>query len=268
MLPLTFYFKKLAKYYHFIDNDKCNNYQFWDSKTIRRISEEITDQHYNSDKVFELDPVPEGEVVNFERFATIMDNLETSLFENSQFSEKDWYKLSKAAVKDPELTLNTLTPLLLEHLDSMSDACILCGIVSHDPLILATLLVKLHVYKSLDNGNGIQNDFTKWGSGNLEEDAFNLINWFNCFVEDPTEVYKSTFLENLFETGIEIDTSEKPTFSDIPIPGKVELIHSDNECIKLEIEPKPDRRAYQDFEGYVVNYEDGLVIKTKTEYVD
>ena len=241
---------------------------FGDSKTIRRISEEITDQHYNSDKVFELDPVPEEEVVNFERFATIMDNLETSLFENSQFSEKDWYKLSKAAVKDPELTLNTLTPLLLEHLDSMSDACILCGIVSHDPLILATLLVKLHVYKSLDNGNGIQNDFTKWGSGNLEEDAFNLINWFNCFVEDPTEVYKSTFLENLFETGIEIDTSEKPTFSDIPIPGKVELIHSDNECIKLEIEPKPDRRAYQDFEGYVVNYEDGLVIKTKTEYVD
>ena len=106
------------------------------------------------------------------------------------------------------------------------------------------------------------------GSGNVEEDASNLVKWFNCFVEDPKEVYKSTFLKKLFETGIEIDTSEKPTFSDIPILGKVEFIHSDNECVKLEIEPKPDRRDYQDFGGYVVNYEDGLVIKTKFEYVD
>lgn len=268
MLPLNFFLKKLAKYYHFIDSDKCNRYNFWNSKRIRRISEEITDQHYKPDKVFELDPVTEGEVVNFDRFATIMDNLETSLFENSHFSEKDWYKLSKAAVKDPELTLNTLTPLFLDHLNSISDACILCGIVSEESLVLATLLGKLHVYKAFDNGKGLQNDFTKWGSGNLEEDASNLINWFNCFVEEPKEAYESTFLKNLFETGIEIDTSKKPTLSDIPIPGKVELIHSDNECIKLEIEPKPDRRAYQDFEGYIVNDEDGLVIRCKVESVD
>ena len=107
MLYLNFLLKKLIKYYHFKDNDKINNYDFWQSGRIRRISDEIADQHYKNDRVFELDPVPEGEVVNFERFATIMDNLETSLFENSQFSEKDWYKLSKVAVEDPELTLNT-----------------------------------------------------------------------------------------------------------------------------------------------------------------
>ena len=260
MLYLNFLLKKLIKYYHFKDNDKINNYDFWQSGRIRRISDEIADQHYKNDRVFELDPVPEGEVVNFERFATIMDNLETSLFENSHFSEKDWYKLSKAAVKDPELTLNTLTPLLLEHLDSISDACILCGIVFHEHLILATLLLKLHVYKDLDKGNGLRRDLTNWGSGNLDEDISNLIKWFNCFVEDDLNTFKSTFLKKLCETGIEIDTSKKPSFSDIPILEKVELIHSDNECIKLEIEPKTDRkRVYHDFSNYEINYEDRLV---------
>ena len=74
------------------------------------------------------------------------------------------------------------------------------------------------------------------------------------FVEDDQNTFESTFLKKLCETGIEIDTSKKPSFSDIPILEKVELIHSDNECIKLEIEPKTDKkRVYPDFSNYEIN---------------